>query len=131
MCARRRARAATSTARLADVKAQRTLLATGDVIHVRRPDGQALDVAVRARAGLPTPAAVLVTNPTADDITVPQLTVPLYYSGLPAGAAVSVSWLGGAQNVSATLDARARLVLTSLAVPARTLAYATVALSHF
>ena len=57
-------------------KKYRTVLATGDVIHVARPNGQDLDIIVRARAG--ETGIIFITNPCASDIVSPSLKIPPY-----------------------------------------------------
>jgi hypothetical protein len=107
-------------------KTYRVLLSSGDVIHVSRPDGQGVDVTLHARAGADIPALFVLTNPTADNVTLAALTLPLYYAGLPAGAAVLVAWEGGAPGAPLMLDSRSRAVVQDVTVRARSLLWATV-----
>lgn len=108
-------------------KLHRAVLATGDVIHVARPNGQDVDVVVRARVGEPVPGLIILTNPSAADATLGALVVPLYYTGAAGGSSVLVGW-GGAPGTPVALDWRARAVFTNVTVPARGLAWATVEL---
>ena len=106
-------------------KQYRELLATGDVIHVKRPNGQGLDIVLRARAGLQVPGILVVTNPTGSDIKVQALAAPLYYSGLPPLSKARVDWSDGT-NMTVVLDNRSRAALPQLVVPQRTTAWAIV-----
>lgn len=112
-------------------KTYRTLLSAGDVIHVRRPDGQDLDVIVRARATDSVAVGmVLVTNPTPASITASALTIPLYFTGAAPGSTVFLTWGdGGPSRQPLVLDSRSRGVLDGLTVPGRSILWATVALS--
>lgn len=105
-------------------KANRVLLSSGDVIHVRRPDGQGVDIILHARAGADVPGLLVLTNPTPAAITT-TVTVPLYYTGLAPGSAATVAWSGGA-NTPVQLDWRARVVLQNVTVSPRSIAWATV-----
>lgn len=105
-------------------KSHRPLLGTGDVIHVKRPDGQGLDVVLHARAGLALPGLLVVTNPTPDAITVAALTVPLHYTGLDGSASVA---FGGVSPVVLPLDWRRRVVLANVTVPGRGVLWADIA----
>lgn len=107
-------------------KQMRPLLGAGDVIHVARPDGQSLDVVLHARATASPPGLVIVTNPTAEAITVPLLTVPLYYAGLTPGSSTVVTWGGGEPDTTLPLDWRSRVQLPNVTVPARGMVWATV-----
>lgn len=63
-------------------KTYRTLL-SADVIHVRRPDGQGLDVIVHVLPGATIPAMIIVSNPTAADISAAGLKVCFLFSTIP------------------------------------------------
>ena len=109
-------------------KAYRSLLSTGDLIHIRRPDGQRLDAIVHVRAGGPTPALLCAFNPTDATLT-EALEVPLYYAGLRGPPTVNVTfepWPGSAvpESVTVPLDWRARATV-SVTVPPRTMTWAT------
>ena len=69
-------------------KAYRDII-TSDIIHLRRPDGQGIDGFMHVNAFLPVHKAfALFFNPTLDTLTL-NVTLPLYYTGLDAAAAVS------------------------------------------
>jgi hypothetical protein len=109
-------------------KAFRYLLATGDLIHVARPDGQGLDAVLHAKAGAATPALLCIWNPT-DAPLAQQVVAPLYYAGLRGPASVNVTWepWPGApppapQTVGMDWRGRAALAVT---VPPRSFTWAT------
>lgn len=109
-------------------KAYRTLLSTGDLVHVKRPDGQGLDAILHAKAGAPTPALLCVWNPTDGPLTA-ELVVPLYYAGLRGPPAVNATWEpwpGGPPITPQTmpLDWRGRATIT-ITVAARSITWAT------
>lgn len=108
-------------------KKYRTLLSAGDVIHVSRPDGQGVDVIVRARATDPTCVGIVfLTNPTPEPITVPLLMLPLYYTGATPGGSVELSWSGSENPLLLHLDWRARGIVENVTVPARSVVWATI-----
>ena len=105
----------------------RTLLSAGDVIHVARPDGQGVDVIVRARAtDANCVGIVFLTNPTAAPITLASLTLPLYYTGASPGGSATLFWNGEGQPVSLQLDWRARGTVYNVTVASRGVAWATI-----
>jgi hypothetical protein len=111
-------------------KQYRTLLSAGDVIHVSRPDGQGVDVIVRARATDPTCVGlVFLTNPTSDAITLSTLLLPLYYTGAQPGGSARLLWNGTGQPIELQLDWRARGLLYNVTVASRSVAWATVELA--
>ena len=86
-----------------------------DIVHIRRPDGQALDSFMHANAFLPVNKGfALVFNPTLQPLT-QNLTFPLYYTGLESTAVFS--WEGGAGV--AMQVARDYTVTMSVSVPAQ------------
>ena len=117
------------------------LLATGDLVHVRRPSGQGLDAVLHAKSGRAVPGLVAIWNPTDEDVVNGTLVVPLYYTGITSASAL-VTWepwpasggsSGGAAAaphvpppLTAPLDWRRRVTLTGIAVPARSMTWATV-----
>ena len=110
-------------------KAHRQLLSTGDLIHVKRVDGQGLDAVLHASAGAATPGLLVIFNPTDSPVVNGSLAFSAYYTGLVGACRVAVEpWPGapppGSQEVA--LDARGRGVLTGVAVPARGLTWATL-----
>lgn len=110
-------------------KQYRTLLSAGDVIHVARPDGQGVDVIIRARATDPTCVGlVFLTNPTAAPITLGVLTLPLYYTGATPGGAARLLWSGTGDPVVLKLDWRARGAVQNVTIPARGVTWATIEL---
>ncbi len=111
-------------------KAFRALLSTGDLIHVKRPNGQGLDAVLHAKAGAQTPALLVVWNPSDAPIT-EQLVAPLYYAGLRGPPSVNVSWEpwpGGAPVAPQTvaMDWRGRAALGVTVAP-RSVTWATFA----
>lgn len=108
-------------------KQYRVLLSAGVLIHVARPDGQGLDIILHALATEVIPGLLIITNPTPDPITVQNLLVPLYYTGLQPGSSATIAWQGS-QMVNVTLDWRARARFTDgVTVPGRSIQWATVA----
>jgi hypothetical protein len=116
----------------------RPLLATGDLIHVRRPSGQGLDAVLHAKNGRTVPGLLAIFNPTDDDVVNGTLSVPLYYTGISTAHAL-VTWEpwpsdAGVEKaaphvpppLTVALDWRRRAVLTGIAVPARSMTWATV-----
>ncbi len=128
------------------------LLATGDLIHVRRPSGQGIDAVLHAKSGRAVPGLVCIWNPTDSDVVNGTLVVPLYYTGITSANAL-VTWepwpassaAGGGSGggggaaaaaaaaaphvpppLTAPLDWRRRVTLTGIAVPARSMTWATV-----
>ena len=61
---------------------------TSDIVHVRRPDMQALDCFMHVNPSLETRALAMVFNP-APYFIVTELSLPLYYTGLTEDARVS------------------------------------------
>jgi hypothetical protein len=61
---------------------------TGDIIHVRRPDGRDLDCMMHANAALEEKGLAFIWNPTGTRVT-RDFTLPLYYTGLTETAGVS------------------------------------------
>lgn len=122
-------------------KAFRPLLATGDLVHVRRPSGQGIDAVMHAKAGAAVPGLVAIFNPTDFDVTNGTLVVPLYYTGIASPNAL-LTWepwpahsLSAAEAgprravpppLTAPLDWRRRVVVTGISVPARAMTWATV-----
>lgn len=68
-------------------KAHRAILES-DIIHGRRPDGRDLDWITHVNPTLPTPAMLVVHNPTSNAVE-RALVVDLYYSGLKGEARVT------------------------------------------
>ena len=68
-------------------KAHRAIV-TSDIVHIRRPDGQALDAFMHVNYALPEKAFALVFNPTSAALN-QTLVFPMYYSGLTTAAAFS------------------------------------------
>jgi hypothetical protein len=107
-------------------KTYRTLLSTGDLIHIRRADGQGLDAVVHVKVGASPPAIAIVWNPT--DATIKSaVEVPLYYAGLQGKTSVNATfepWPGSEQptSVLVPLDWRARALVT-FSVPARSVTW--------
>jgi hypothetical protein len=85
-----------------------------DVIHVRRADGQHLDVIVHANPALAVRAMAVVWNP-ADSAVQEVVTLPLYYAGLVARASVAE---GDGRPRIVSLDRASRATLT-VRVPAK------------
>jgi hypothetical protein len=111
-------------------KQYRTLLSAGDVIHVSRPDGQGVDVIVRARATDATCVGIVfLTNPTSTSITLSSLVLPLYYTGAVAGSTVRLQWNGTDAPSVLQLDWRSRAFVSNITINARSVAWATVVLS--
>ena len=111
-------------------RAHRALLSTGDLIHIRRVDGQALDAVLHAHAGRATAGLLVVFNPTDAAIVNGSLAFSAYYTGLAGSAAVAVEpWPGAPPPapVHLPLDARGRAVLTGLNIAPRSLTWATLA----
>ena len=100
--------------RVAWFKAHRDIL-TSDIVHLRRPTGEAIDGFLHVNPKLPRHKALaMFFNPTAQPLSA-TFALPLYYSGLDADASVSVG--GGAPTrrtlsrdyslpVNVSLDAR-------------------------
>ena len=65
----------------------RTILES-DVIHVRRADGQHLDMIVHVNPALPIKAMAVIWNP-ADTVVTETVTLPLYYAGLESQASIA------------------------------------------
>ena len=94
-----------------------------------RPDGQGVDVILRARANDATCVGLaFLTNPTAANITLEALTLPLYYTGATPGGAARLLWSGAGQPVPLALDWRARGTVRNVTVPARGVLWATIEL---
>jgi hypothetical protein len=70
-----------------------------DIVHIRRPDGQALDAFMHVNYALPHKAFAMVFNPTLFQLN-QSITFPLYYTGLTVDAAFSRE---GAPPVTYTL----------------------------
>ena len=112
-------------------KKYRRVLASGDTVHVVRPNGQDVDCVVRAAAGAAAAAfgvtgIVALTNPSAGDIFVAGMRVPLYYTGVTPGGAVNLTWGEGGASAVVPLDARGRALVGNFTVPARTLLWLAV-----
>ena len=110
-------------------KTFRVLLSTGDLIHIRRADGQGLDAIVHVKAGASPPALAVVWNPTDQQISSSPILVPLYYAGLRGAATVKATfepWPGSPppSSVEVPLDWRARALL-NVTVPARSVTWCT------
>lgn len=80
-------------------KAHREVL-DGDIIHLRRPNGQDWDGIVHVNAQGREKAMAFFYNPLAQDIT-REIRVPLHYAGLTDRAQVSI---GGAKAQTVALD---------------------------
>lgn len=124
-------------------KAFSPLLASGDLIHVTRPDGAGLDAVLHAKAGAAVPGIFAIFNPRDEDAVNASLTLPCYYTGLTGS--VSVQWqpwpaataaflqappadprplLQPAARVDVLpLDWRSRAVLTNVSIPARSVTW--------
>ncbi len=112
-------------------KAHRALLATGDLVHLRRVDGQGLDAILHAAAGSATPGLLVAFNPSDQPVQGGSLLVSLYYTGLQGSANVTVepwpgSQGGAAQSYTVALDSRGRGLVTGLNIAARSLTWATI-----
>jgi hypothetical protein len=59
-----------------------------DLVHVRRADGQHLDLVVHVNPALPIKAMAVIWNP-ADTVVVETVTLPLYYAGLVSRASIA------------------------------------------
>lgn len=95
-------------------KAHRQILIS-DIVHVKRPTGQAIDAFLHVNPKLPSQKAMaLVFNPTTEPLS-DNLTLPLYYSGLTDKVQVSV---GGAAAADMTLR-RDYSVVVPVSVPAK------------
>jgi hypothetical protein len=110
----------------------RALLSTGDLLHLKRPDGQGLDAILHAKAGAETPALLCVWNPSDAPIT-GEVIAPLYYAGLRGNTAVNVTWEpwpGGPPGIPQTvaIDWRARASV-GVTVPPRSMTWATFSLA--
>ena len=134
----------------------RPLLATGDLVHIARPNGQTLDAVLHAKVGfVAAPGLLCIWNPTDADVMNGTLVVPLYYTGInsatalvtwepwPAAAAASASvvaaalaaerpagapaWPAPPPPSTVPLDWRRRAVVSGIVVPARSMTWATVA----
>ena len=68
-------------------KAHRDII-TSDIVHIRRPDGQALDAFMHVNHALKEKAMALVFNPTLQTLN-QSITFPLYYTGLTDSALFS------------------------------------------
>lgn len=88
-------------------KAHREVL-DGEIIHLRRPNGQDWDGIVHVNPQGKEKAMAFFYNPLAEDI-VREIRVPLYYAGLKGSTKVSI---GGAAAQSAALDARQAVTIT-------------------
>ena len=112
-------------------KAHRALLSTGDLVHIRRVDGQGMDAVLHAAAGRAVCGLLAVFNPTDAPITNGSLVVPFYYTGLVGSAGVAMEpWPGsegGASAAAVALDARGRGLVTGLNIAPRSVTWATVA----
>ena len=112
-------------------KAHRSLLSTGDLVHVRRVDGQGVDAVLHAAAGRAVCGLLAVFNPTDLPIVNGSVVVPFYYTGLQGSASVAMEpWPGsGAAQPAATvvLDPRGRGLVSGLNIAPRSLTWATVA----
>jgi hypothetical protein len=73
---------------IAFFKTHRLLFASGNMLHIRRPDSRGYEAVGFAMPG--TPTVITVFNPSQETIKT-NVTVPLYYSGLPHGSKVSSS----------------------------------------
>lgn len=117
-------------------KAHRQLLSTGDMIHVKRVDGQGLDAVLHAKAGQGVPGLLVIFNPLDAPVNNASLAFPAYYTGITGVANVVMEpWPtgdgGGAEAavgapISVPLDARGRGVLTGISIPPRSLTWATL-----
>lgn len=70
-------------------KSHRLLFAAGNMLHIRRPDSRGYEAIGFAQPGAAT--VVSVFNPTVETMALVNVTVPLYYAGLPHGAEVTAS----------------------------------------
>jgi len=84
-----------------------------DLIHVRRPTGADLDVALHVNPALPERAMAVVHNPTQTAIE-REIELPLYYSGLRGQTLVQIEE-GEPTLIPLTPDAKARV---KVAIPA-------------
>ncbi len=106
--------------RWVDFYKKRRALLDSDIIHVRRPDGRDLDAIVHVNPRLETKGLAVVWNPTDREIE-RDLTLPLYYTGLAAKAAVRE---GEGPALVRSLDAAGRVSIP-VRVPARGLTWFT------
>lgn len=72
---------------VATYKAHRAII-TSDIVHIRRPDGQALDAFMHVNYALQEKAFAMVFNPTLAALN-QSIRFPLYYTGLTDSAAFS------------------------------------------
>lgn len=97
-------------------KAHRGIL-TSDIVHVKRPTGQALDAFLHVNPKLPTEKAMaMVFNPTTEDLK-ENISLPLYYSGFTDDVLVSV---GGTTATKSTLERDYSLTLEISLAPKST-----------
>lgn len=68
-------------------KAHRAII-TSDIVHIRRPDGQALDAFMHVNYALEEKAFAVVFNPTTQALN-QSIAFPLYYTGLTDSALFS------------------------------------------
>lgn len=94
-------------------KAHRAILES-DIVHGRRPDGRDIDWFVHVNPALPTPAMLIVHNPTSAPVQ-RDLEVDLTNAGLAGNASVSTK-SGDRQDIM--VDARGRAVF-HISVPPR------------
>ena len=85
----------------------------GDIIHLRRPNGQDWDGIVHVNPQGKEKAMAFFYNPLAEDIT-REIRVPLNYAGLADQAKVSI---GGAPETAVTLD-RTHTATLTVTIPA-------------
>jgi len=109
--------------RVAWFKKHREILIS-DVVHVKRPTGQAIDafMHVNAKAQGKTKALAMVFNPTSDELTT-TISLPLYYSGLTDGVVVTVG--DGGKPVKMKL-ARDYSLPVDVALPPKSTSYVVV-----
>ena len=121
-------------------KSFRALLSTGDVIHVRRPNGQDIDIILHAKAGAAVPGLLAIFNPTDAPVQSATLTIPLYYTGITGTAVLTFEPWPTATTAAAAdthdfsaytgiplpLDWRSRVSIENVTVPPRGVRWATL-----
>ena len=111
-------------------KAYRTLLSSGDLIHIKRVDGQGMDAVLHANyRNASTPGLLVIFNPRDTPISNSSLVIPCYYTGIQGSALVTWEpWPGSPSPspVSMPLDSRGRGSLPGISIPPRSLTWAVI-----
>jgi hypothetical protein len=112
-------------------KAFRALLSTGDLVHVKRVDGQGLDAILHANhRNATTPGLLVLFNPLDTEVVNASMSIPFYYTGLQGSAKVVFEpWPGSPPPapLQVALDSRGKGAVTGIFIPPRSLTWATVA----